>query len=65
MEETLVTRAGRVTQLDDIFQRVHIAYYQCKRAVGKFWGLSAKVVYWLHTEKYDRQFYKISKASIC
>jgi hypothetical protein len=35
--------------LENRMRKAYIAYWQCRRAVGKTWGLSPKVVAWLYT----------------
>jgi hypothetical protein len=30
-------------------RKASIAYWQCRRAIRKFWGLKPKVVYWIYT----------------
>jgi hypothetical protein len=35
--------------LENRMRKACTAYWQCRRAVGKTWGLSPKVVAWLYT----------------
>jgi hypothetical protein len=38
-----------ISHLDDRMQKATIAFWQCRRAIGKTWGLKPKVVYWINT----------------
>jgi hypothetical protein len=35
--------------IDNRIRKASIAYWQCRRAIGKTWGLKPKVVYWIYT----------------
>jgi hypothetical protein len=38
------------SHIDHRMQRTTIAFWQCRKAIGKTWGLKPKVVYWIGGE---------------
>jgi hypothetical protein len=34
--------------IDNRIRKASIAYWKCRRAIGKTWGLKPKVVYWIY-----------------
>jgi hypothetical protein len=49
LEMILDMKLGWKTHLENRIRKACIAYWQFRRAVGKTWGLSPKVVAWLYT----------------
>jgi hypothetical protein len=37
------------SHIDHRLQKATIAFWQCRRAIGKTWGLKPMVVYWIYT----------------